>query len=74
MNYAVVENEKNMNRDVKNLQSERTKDSVQKEIVQKKLLETASSGTFSIPDTETGQAQIHTDSEGTVHVKTESKT
>lgn len=79
MNYAVVGNEKNLNVETENLQNEKTKDSVQKEIVQKddiqkKILETVSRSDFSIPDTKTGQTQIHTDASGTVHVKTESKT
>lgn len=78
MNYAIMENEKNLNGDAENLQSEKMKDSVQKELiqkddVQKKILGTASQSVLSIPDTETGQAQIHTDSEGTVHVKAEKK-
>ncbi len=44
------------------------------EDAEKNLLETASKSTFAVPDTETRQAQIHTDARGTVHIKTESKT
>lgn len=33
MNYSIVENEKNLNGDAENLQSEKTKDSVQKELI-----------------------------------------
>lgn len=79
MNYAVVGNEQNLNVETENLQNEKTKDSVQKEIVQKddvqkKILETASESIFAVPDTETRQAKIHTDSKGTVHVRAETKT
>ena len=38
------------------------------------LKETASKTNFSIPDTETSQAQIYTDTNGTVHVKAGAKT
>ena len=62
MNYAVVENTEKS--------EEKATDISQK----KMLLETAEKSTIAIPDTGTSQAQIYTDTNGTVHVTTSEKT
>ncbi len=73
MNYAVVGNRKNPDKKTGH-SGEEAGDSVPNGITQKKIFETASRIDFSIPYTETSQAQIQTDANRTVHVKAEEKT